>query len=48
MDHYSNSSLANLASFGNFYNIENIIIFKVLAGAVATTGSQNVTIVFMV
>ena len=32
MDYYSNSSLAKLASFGDFYNIEDITISKVLAG----------------
>ena len=47
-DYYSNSYLAKLASFGNFYHIENITISKVLVGAVITTGSQNVAIVFMV
>ena len=48
IDYYSNSSLAKMANFSIFPNIENIIIFMVLSGTVVTTGSQILKILFVI
>ena len=48
IDYYSNSSLAKMANFSIFPNIENFEIFMVLSGTAITTGSQILEILFVI